>query len=275
MVIMPSKKKPVKQADKIVKPAKKANSKRVDRNKKPSKAAVGTNKYTSRALEEQNVDFPWLSNFEALVLGRGGYYDTEGVLHNHEGCIRCTAMVQSTGQRCKNFAVHGELTCNIHGGTLARAKAGKQRLYSAFIDDPTLAAVFENACNDDNKEINGLREELGLLRMLLAKVLRTSELDTAKEVKEVAGVIGEIRQLVDSCTKAELRLGQLVDISKIGLIMQQAAKIIMVHVKDEEVIKKIAADIDNIIIPNAGATTPQFEPVNNSGKVRELPTEIY
>jgi hypothetical protein len=271
---MPKKTTTRKTGDEIVPPAKKANSRRVVKGKKVSKQKVGTNKFTSKTLDEQNEQFPWLSNYEAAILGRGGYYDSEGVLHNAEGCIRCTSMVHSTGQRCKNFAVPGELTCNIHGGTLARAKAGKQRLYSAFIEDATLATIFENACNDDNKELMGLREELGLLKMLLAKVLRDADLNTAKEVKEIAGVIGEIRQLVESCTKAEIRLGQLVDAGKIVNVMQQAAKIIMVHVKDPEVIEKIARDFDNILIPNAGATTPQLEPVQPIRKVPQLPSEI-
>jgi hypothetical protein len=183
-------------------------------------------------------------------------------------------MVSSTGVRCKNFAVPGELYCNIHGGTLARAKRGTSSLYSAFIEDSTLHAIFENSCNSDNKEVQGIREELALLRMLLAKLIRDDDISTTKEVKAIASIIGEIRQLTDSCTKADVRLGQLIDIAKIVGIMQQAAQIIMKYVKDPEIIEAIAAEFDNILIETSGTTTPQLKPVQRSGKVQSDSQEI-
>jgi hypothetical protein len=242
--------------------------------KKKPRASVGTNIHTSPHIDEPHDKFQWLSNYEFAVLARGGYYDDEGILHNEEGSIRCTSIIKATGKRCKNFAIPGELDCHIHGGTLARAKAGKQRIYSAFISDPTLATIYENSVNDENKEVAGLREELGLLRTLLAGAISVSEKFEPKELKDIAGVIGEIRQLVDGCTKAEIRLGQLVDIGKVVIMMQQAANIIAKYVTDKEVLRAIAIDFDNITVPSAIATTPQLEPVGQVRKVPELPGEI-
>jgi len=235
--------------------------------KKKSAASVGTNIYTSKHLDVPNDKFPWLSNYEFNTLARGGFYDAEGVLHDENGCIRCTSVLSTTGKRCKNFAVPGELDCHIHGGTRARAAQGKQRIYSAFISDPTLARIYENSVNESDKEVAGIREELGLLRTLLAGCISMQEKMDPKELKEVSGVIGEIRQLVDSCTKTEIRLGQLIDIGKVTLMMQAAANIIAKYITDKEVLNAIATEFDNIVVPCNLATTPQRELVRQIRKV--------
>lgn len=196
----------------------------------------------------------WMTVREVEVFAKGGYFDSEGVLHNENGCPRCTSVVASTGKRCKNFAVPGELHCQIHGGVYARAKGGKQRLYSAFIEDAGLKNLYNNVV--DNPEIQGIREELGLLRVLLANIVKDG-IDDAKELKSISSTIGEIRKLVDSCVTGELRLGQLIDIDKVVTVVKKLAEIVKKHVKDEEIIKKIAYEFDRVVWPAPLASTPQ------------------
>jgi hypothetical protein len=216
-------------------------------------------KYTKKTKKPTNPNstYKWLNNDEAEVLLNGGYYDSEGLLHNGDGCVRCTAMVKSTGRRCKNFAVPGETTCRVHGGVMARKAAGKLRIYSAFIQDPTLASIYENTANTENKELMGIREELGLLRALLARVVKESESLNTRELKDIAGVVSEIRQTAENCTKAEVRLGQLIEVGSIVNIVKQLADIIQKYITDEDILRKISYDFDNVILPSAGVTTPQ------------------
>ena len=212
----------------------------------------------------------WLDSDELNVLSAGGFFDHEGVLHNGEGCARCTSMVKSTGRRCKNFAVPGELYCNIHGGTLQRVKNGKRRLYSLAVQDPTLAAVLDSM-NDDNEEITGLEEELRLLRLLVAKLLRKKDLEfSTKELKDFASVIGEIRNLVDSCTKTSVRLGRMVSIEKIEVIVKQLETVIRKYVPDQVTLEKIAYEFRQITMPNA---VIEADTVIEGESVRQLPEE--
>ncbi len=203
-------------------------------------------------------DNSWLNEYEVGAISAGGYFDSEGVLHNEDGCPRCTSMVGSTGLRCKNFAIPGELTCHIHGGTLQRAKAGKLRIYSPFIQDPKMRAIYKKCMTGDNVEMVGIQEELALLRTLLAQIVKKNIkfLDTSS-LKNIATVVGEIRQLTDSCTKAEIKLGQLIDIGKVTIIVGHLARIVSKYVTNQEDLKKIAKEFDNIIWPAPLATTPQ------------------
>ena len=214
-------------------------------------------------------EFPWLSKAEATQLMSGCYFDSEGALHNSEGCVRCTGVISGTGKRCRNFSVPGELFCRIHGGVLARAKAGKQRVYSAFIQNAKLKSSYESIMN--KKEVSGIQEELALLRTLLANVINKSTLKEAKDVKNIAAIIGEIRQLVDDCTKTEIRLGQLIDIGKITIIVKALADIVQKYVKDPGIIEQIAVEFDNVIWPAPLASTPQPERTRPLQEVPLLP----
>ncbi len=214
-------------------------------------------------------DSSWLKDYEIKAISEGGYFDSEGVLHNEDGCPRCTAMVGSTGVRCKNFAIPGELSCHIHGGTLARVKSGKTRIYSPFIQNSKLKKIYQKCLEDDNVEMIGIQEELALLRTLLAKIVKDNAnfIDTAG-LKNIASVIGEIRQLTDSCTKAEIKLGQLIDIGKVTIIVGHLARIVSKYVTNQEDLKKIAKEFDDIIWPAPLATTPQPD---EERPVRRLP----
>ncbi len=209
-------------------------------------------------LSRMSKKSAWLTLAEKKMVNDGGYFDTEGVLHNSEGLIRCTAMVKSSGYRCKNFAVPGESVCRIHGGLSLRNKARKGRLYSIFLKNPQISIMHESMLED--KEVAGVTEELALLRTLLAYVvdqLNDGEGPGLRDLKNIASITGEIRQLVGDCTNSQIKLGQLIDIGKVTIIINQLAQIIQKHVTDKEVLLKIAAEFDNLIWPAASAQTPQ------------------
>ena len=103
---------------------------------------------------------------------------------------------------------------------------------------------------------------------------RRKEFIDIKSLKGIAGVIGEIRQLVDNCTKAEIKMGQLIELSKIGIIVKQLAEIVHKHVKDERILELIADEFDRVIIPATFASTPQPENTTPIRKVPRLPSEV-
>lgn len=217
-------------------------------------------KKRKNAIEIRSDRYKWLSKYEEKILTRGGYFDSEGSLHNVEGCVRCTTMVRSIGTRCRNFAVPGETSCHIHGGVRARAKAGKRRIYSAFIQDPKLKSVMKNI--ESSNEFTGLAEELSLLRGLLALQLDNPENLGLDEVKEISRIIGEIRGLVEGCVKIETKLGKLIDINQVKVVIETLTKILRENVRDTELLKRIAIEFEKRVLwPSALASTPQPEAI--------------
>jgi hypothetical protein len=226
-------------------------------NKKVLKISKAKGKVQENTGEPLSSEYPWLTSDELRYVMLGGYFDSEGVLHDAEGGIRCTSMVKSTGKRCKNFTVPGDTCCRVHGGQLARAKAGKERLYSNFIADGRINQLYKNLAENQENEVLGIREELGLLRALLAKAIDTCHCADSKEVKTIAGIIGEIRKLVSDCTDTKIRLGQLIDIGKVTIVIKQLASIIERYVSDKNILERIAHDFDAVTWPSNVASTPQ------------------
>ena len=216
--------------------------------------------------------YPWLTIPQLRILRDGGSFDTEGMLHNADGCVRCTSMVKASGKRCKNFAILGSTFCHIHGGTRALAKAGRERLYSSFIESAKIKDMYESQPDDDT--LPGIREELGLLRALLAQAVSKAEDFNVKELKDVAKIVGEIRNLVNDCTKAEIHLGQLIDIGKVVLVVKALAEIVQRYIKDEEVLKKIATDFDKVLWPAPLASTPRPNRTRPTTDIRRLAGEV-
>lgn len=221
--------------------------------------------------ERKSKKHNWLSVREVGVIGKGGYFDSEGVLHNELGNPQCTGVVGSTGKRCKNFAIAGELFCHIHGGTIARAKTGKMRIYSPFIEDASMKKLYEGIL--ENKEIQGIQDELSLLRTLLASLV-SDGIEDVTELRSVASTVAEIRKLVDSCTSTEVRLGQLIDIGKVTIIVKALANIIAKHVTDKEIIERIAHEFDQVIWPAPLASSPQPQRETPSREVQRISGEI-
>jgi hypothetical protein len=209
----------------------------------------------------------WLEPVEAVALGRGGHFDAEGVLHDASGNTRCTGVVRSTGQQCKNFSVDGELFCKFHGGVSCRKIAAKERIYSEVIEDPTMKNVYESTQAEG--EVNSVKEELGLLRALLAKYVEDFHVNETGDLKNISAVIGEIRQLVGDCTKIEVRLGQLIEVGSIVHVVKQLAAIIGKYIKDADTLESIAHEFDAVIWPAPLASTPQPRRTVSSTQVQE------
>lgn len=192
------------------------------------------------------------------MLQRGGYFDTEGCLHNNEGNVRCTAIVHSTSKRCKNFSAEGQTICKFHGGAnLAKRNAKGASIYSCFLQDNTLAEVYRRSMETDQNQT--IRNELGLMRGLLATCVKTLAEDeiTPKLMKDISMTIGEIRMLMDACMKQEIRMGNLIDVAQVAVVVKQIIDVLTKHIKDKDLLEDIANEFDRINWPGSFATTPQ------------------
>ena len=160
---------------------------------------------------------------------------------------RCTAPA-AQGQ-CPNFAVPGGTNCLVHGGNkqIEKQKATSLKNYRAGRWQAKINRFSESS------QIKDLREEVGILRMLMEE--RLTFCTTPHDLLLQSGIISElvmkIEKLVASCHKLEANLGQHMDKTALMGFAQQFIQIITVNISDREVIDTIANGIVNLIIKEA------------------------
>ena len=152
---------------------------------------------------------------------------------------RCQGM--SRGNQCDNKAVPGANYCEIHTGALVmKAQDEKQKFMYNL-------RKFKQRFSDftTNPAIKGLREEIGVLRMLLEVQINkcTDESELLLHSTSISGLVMSIEKLVASCHKLEINLGQLLDKSKAIQLADELIQIITSEIKDEDRIRSIAAQI--------------------------------
>lgn len=121
---------------------------------------------------------------------------------------------QHVGQnQCVHRRVEGTTVCIHHGGNLHaihvdKVNARNYRLtkYQAQLDQKV-----------DSAGIKSLREEIGLLRMLIEENIGSCEdtHDLLLKSGPIADLIFKVQQTVMACDKLERSMGQLVDLSAI------------------------------------------------------------
>jgi len=152
---------------------------------------------------------------------------------------RCQAMT-SRGQ-CSNFSVEAGNFCMAHGGNNAVKK-------QAVADKRNYAlGKWQQQVGDkaDAPQIKSLREEIGIMRVLLEVVVR--KCDGAVDIILQAGPIGDmilkIERLVTSCHKIESSMGQLLDKAELLKFAGAVVQIIGDEVEDEATIGRISDKI--------------------------------
>ena len=94
----------------------------------------------------------------------------------------------------------------------------------------------------DNDQIKSLREEIGIMRLLLEETLNKCEdsVDLMLYSHKMSEFVMKIEKLVVSCDKLENRMGLMLNKSTIINLAQQYVTIINEHVKDPEIIEQIS-----------------------------------
>lgn len=141
---------------------------------------------------------------------------------------------------CKNIAVEGSKFCLAHGGRHAAEAAEKQRMRNYQL------AKFHVRANElaESKEITSLRDEVGLLRLLIEAKINHCK-DTT-DLLLISGPLSDLlmksEKLVTSMEKLENRMGQHLDKTKVVQIAQTLIEIIGRYVENPEILDAIGED---------------------------------
>lgn len=152
---------------------------------------------------------------------------------------RCQG-VTSQGQ-CSNKAVEGSQFCIAHGGNQAVAKLQKDSLRNYRLTKWKARIQRQS----ESPGIKSLREEIGILRMLMEERLNSlqSETDLLLQSQQISELVMKINVVVKNCHALEGSMGQLLDKQAILQFAGRIIDIIAVEVADESKIESIADKI--------------------------------
>ena len=149
---------------------------------------------------------------------------------------RCQAS-DAVGQ-CKNKAVPGGQVCIYHGGGAIlkseQTKAIRNLRLSRWRADVGHFSA--------SKEITSLRDEIGVLRLLLSeKIERCTDLDDLLTMSApISELIMKIEKIVKSCHQLETKMGFLLDKTTVLSFAAEVTQIVAEEVQDPDVVERVS-----------------------------------
>jgi hypothetical protein len=161
---------------------------------------------------------------------------------------RCQG-VDSDGQ-CHHKRAAPSNYCPRHGGNRGIAAAEKEKIRNYQL------GKWRNRVNAfaDNPEVKSLREEIGILRMMLETTLNKCQDDSdliiyAGKIQEL---VRDIERVVNSCHKLEERTGVLLDKPTILTLADTFVRIIGEHVMDPDALEIIGTKLIDVVAKMGG-----------------------
>jgi hypothetical protein len=147
---------------------------------------------------------------------------------------RCQSNVK-TGQ-CPFLAIEGSQYCRMHSGSVAKLQEKQANIYRLERFQARINQLAEHP------KVKSLREEIGILRMLLESVLAkcNDADDLVMYSNKIMEMVGRVEKLVVSCHRIEQSSGELLDKSAVVNFSVQVVQIIADYVGDVSVIEKIS-----------------------------------
>lgn len=169
---------------------------------------------------------------------------------------RCQAVIPSTGQ-CMEMAETGDYCRKHAGASQYRADKNEVRNYRL---GKFQARVEQFA---DSDKIKSLREEIGLVRMIIEEVVNRCNNSTELILMsgKISSLITQAEKLVNSCHRLEQSTGLLLDKTAILQLAGLIIEIINAHVHDEAVMQDISDKIITAIV-QAQPAEPMTKPIN-------------
>ena len=156
---------------------------------------------------------------------------------------RCQGMTPS-GQ-CMNKQVKGSQYCLAHGGASTLKSQQRESIYRFRVEK------YQQRVGEISRSpiIKSLREEIGVLRMLLEEKLNNCKNDNELILAsgEISELVTKIDKLVNSCNSIELKLGILIDKQTLMGIVDQIVNVLSDQITDTTLLDKIASQILLII----------------------------
>lgn len=155
----------------------------------------------------------------------------------HEAKHRCKGHSAQHGT-CPYLAVEGSDYCVRHGGGLSDRLEKKKAVRNYHLTK-WQARVQQLA---DNEGIKSLREEVGILRMILENMLEQAhdEQELLMFSSRAADLVIKIEKLVTSCDRMEGKMGQLLGKDSVLRLAAQYVEIIHEHIDDVNIIDVIS-----------------------------------
>lgn len=167
---------------------------------------------------------------------------------------RCQG-ITNLGQ-CMMRATQGD-RCDIHAGHLQHAPKSEIRNYRLT---KWQARINEFA---DNDKVKSLREEIGVLRILLEEIFNkcNDSTDLLLNTGRLSNLVIQIEKLVVSCHKLESSTGLLLDKTQILQLADVISEIIARYVGNQEEMNLICEEITLSIV---AANNPLQQGINNA-----------
>lgn len=158
-------------------------------------------------------------------------------------------------ERCQSTAAQGQCPfkrceksqyCPMHGGMIGARKVEeeKKRVYRLSKHHARVAELA------DHGEVKGLREEIGITRMVLEEIVNACQdgNDIIFAATKIGDLVGKIEKLVKSCHQLEESTGILLDKAAAIHLASVIVAIISRHVEDADAIENISNEIVEAIL---------------------------
>ena len=156
---------------------------------------------------------------------------------------RCQSL-NSRGQ-CIFKKLDGSSFCAMHGGNKAIQAKEKESLNNYRL------TKYQTRINNftTNPSIKSIREEIGILRMLLEETINKciDSNDLIMYASKISDLVMKIEKLVSSCHRLENKLGLMLDKMAALQLSNEIVTIISDHVTDPEAVDSIANGIANLL----------------------------
>lgn len=151
---------------------------------------------------------------------------------------RCKANFEQ--EQCWNEAEPGSSNCSAHGGRNKLIAESKRRYQLAEVEDRRRLSELSEA-----EDIKSLREEIGLIRMLIEKRMKVikTEADLLTACGPLNSLFLTLDKLVKSCHTLEQSLGDLLSKQAVLRLGQALCEIVIEELQDvpghEDIIDRI------------------------------------
>ena len=157
----------------------------------------------------------------------------------HHPSERCGATVKT--MQCPYRKLEGGNNCAMHAGSIP-AVSGDEKALKNYRLNRWKQRISELA---DNSQVKNLREEIGILRMILEEMLNQCEtsMDILLYSTRMSDLVVKIERLVVSCDKLENRMGLMLGKDSILQLASTYVNIINMHVDNPETLEVISQEI--------------------------------
>lgn len=169
---------------------------------------------------------------------------------------RCTALIAGNTRQCIYRREPGSEKCLLHAGMAATKKLEEQKIKNYRLHRYQ-RRVSELA---DSEGVKSLREEIGILRVVLEEILNSCETtnDLIMYSQKISSIARDIERLVVSCHRLESSLGFLIDKTTVLNISNQIVQVVSSHIKDNHQLDTIVDQIVEVISSNGAVIDPNI-----------------